>query len=166
MKVCFHSRHLLFLYEKAGLLSWRYRFFQGRTKDISSRWSSWNLSHQIQCVTGFDLLFLCKAFQGNLECCLWVFTEQNVISLPNCKTVWSNKKKRESKTKIHFSLEVYLVTRIWKPGYEFLAQTIFLSQAQVKNTVTKKYLHGDLLMWAMVGSWGAWGLSSVQGSFL
>lgn len=60
------------------------------------------------------------------------------------------KQKRESKAKVHYSFEAYLVTSIWKPGYNFQAQTMFLYQAQVKNTVTKKFLRGDLLMRATV----------------
>jgi len=70
-----------------------------------------------------------------------------------CRTVRQSdlaKQKRESKTKIRFSFDAYLVTRIWKPGYDFQAQTTFLSQAQVKNTVTKTFLHDDLLMRATV----------------
>lgn len=61
------------------------------------------------------------------------------------------KQERESKTKIHFSTELYLVTSIWKPGYVFQMQTLFLSQAQMEGCCDQKFLHVNLLVRGTMG---------------
>lgn len=156
MKVCFYSCHLLFPYERAVLLQWKYHFSQGQSKDISSDWSSWNLSNQTQYVTRYDLLFhkAVKPFRKiSTSVCGYL---ENKMPSP-CQTVReSDLANQKENPKLRLTLALMLIYWIGLGN-----------QAMISRHRPCFYpRHKWRTLWPRSFFMMAWGLSSVQAGFL